>query len=444
MKKILCVALDGVGDRPSEVLGGKTPLEAAKTPHMDYLTGKGRCGFMLYVKEGFAPETDSATMNLLGYDLSRYYTGRGPVEAYGAGLNVRDGDVCFRINFATADEGTKIIDRRVCRDLSNDEAEEIASEINSRVRLVSVPAEFEVKSIGGYRGVLVLRKIDGTLSGNISNTDPAYEKKGVFSVPVSDYEMKFQECKPLEKSSSAMEAATLVNEFVVKSFDLLNGHEINGRRLREGKPPANLILVRDASHKLPVLPPLQVKHRIRVGMCTESAVERGVALLSNARVFDLGGYSRDHKKDYPRYADKALEALEFVDLLYIHIKGPDEPGHDGNCKLKKSIIEEIDDLFFGNVLDKIELSENIVAVTSDHATPCELRTHSADPVPLVVSGGGIEGDGIKELGEAYLRAGSLKTIHAVELIPLLIKVSSDPDAVGSYLKDSFTIDTASA
>jgi 2,3-bisphosphoglycerate-independent phosphoglycerate mutase len=429
--------LDGLGDRPIKELAGKTPLEAAETPHMDGIAEKGRCGFMIIGREGFAPETDSGAMNILGYDIFHHYMGRGLLEAYGAGLTIKEGDVGFRINFATVEDGINLVDRRVCRGLSDEEARKLVSEINSKITLTSVPSEFRICSMGGYRGVMMLRKRDGALSGNISNTDPAYMKEGAFSVPVSKYEMKVQECKPFDKSKEARETAMLVNEFIVKTHEFLNGHEINKTRVKSGKPPANMILLRDAQDRLPNIPSLETKYKIKAGMRVESFVEKGIAMLAKAKITELGGYSKDFERDYPRYAEKLASALQSVDYVYIHIKGPDDAGHDGNPNHKKDVIEGVDKLFFGNLMQKISLEDHIIALTSDHSTPCEMRTHSADPVPLVIAGGGITPDTVKKFSEKDLKKGSLNTLHAIELTPLLVKLASDPRVIRSYLKDSF-------
>jgi len=229
-----------------------------------------------------------------------------------------------------------------------------------------------------------------------------------------------------------------VNEFAEKTRLFLTNHEINKKRVQAGKPPANLILLRDAQDRLPALPPLDTKYKIRTGMCVESFVEKGIALISKAKMIDLGGYSKDFEQDYPTYAEKVLNGLQHVDFLYIHIKGPDDAAHDGDPQRKKEVIEKIDKLFFGNLLKKIDLDEHIIAVTSDHSTPCELRTHSSDPVPLAIAGGGITADGVKKFGEKELKKGSLKTLHAMELMPLLVKLSANPRVIESYLKDSPT------
>ena len=178
MKKIFYIVLDGLGDLPIKELGDKTPLEAADTPNLDNLAKKAKTGVVYPVKKGIAPESDVAVISLLGYDAHKYYTGRGPLESYAEGLKISSGDLALRVNFATAsDDGKTIIDRRVGRNLTTQEATALAGEINTKVRLSS--ATFEFKNTIGHRGVLVIRK-NGQLSGWITNTDPAYARRRRF------------------------------------------------------------------------------------------------------------------------------------------------------------------------------------------------------------------------------------------------------------------------
>jgi 2,3-bisphosphoglycerate-independent phosphoglycerate mutase len=181
MKKILYIVLDGLGDLPIKELNNKTPLEAAVTPNLDRLAQKGKTGIVYPVEKGIAPESDIAVISLLGYDAHKYYTGRGPLESFAEGIALHDGDVAFRVNFATAaDDGKAILDRRVGRNLTTDEAVALSKEINSKVTLSA--ATFEFKNTIGHRGILVIRGMRSKLSGWITNTDPAYDREGAFGV----------------------------------------------------------------------------------------------------------------------------------------------------------------------------------------------------------------------------------------------------------------------
>src|SRR4030042_2368625 len=244
MKKILYVVLDGRGALPLKELGDKTPLEAAITPNLDRLAQKGKTGIVYPVAKGIAPESDIAVISLLGYDAHKYYTGRGPLESFAEGLDVKDGNLALRVNFATVEsDGKTIKDRRVGRNLTTEEACGLAKEINSKVTLSS--ATFEFKNTIGHRGILVIRGMRSKLSGWITNTDSAYEREGVFGVAKEKFENLVAESLPMpgyENDSAAQESARLLNEFTEKSHQVLNQSALNKKRIPENKLPANLIL----------------------------------------------------------------------------------------------------------------------------------------------------------------------------------------------------------
>ncbi len=420
MAKLLYIVLDGLGDTPNQKLGGKTPLEAAATPHMDSLAARGRLGLMHTVGEGIAPESDIAVISILGYDAERYYTGRGPLECYAAGLEVREGDLAYRVNFATLGEGKRIRDRRVGRNLTTEEAGLLCREINERVRLDG--ARFWFKNTVGHRGVLVIRSEEGKLSGFVTNTDPAYERRGVFGVAKARFEDVLLRCEPMEghETPEARRAAELTNQFTERSREVLAASEVNKGRIARGKLPANVIVSRDAGDRLPSFPKLRETSGLRIGSFVEMPVERGIALLTGMEVVELR-LEGNVEHDYPLQAERALQELHRFDGLYIHIKGPDIPGHDGDVEGKRKSIEKIDSLFFGPLLRGLDLTRTVIAVTADHSTPCALKAHSADPVPLLIAGAGVEPDGLRSFGEGPCRKGSIGTIVGPELMPMLVE-----------------------
>lgn len=423
MRKIFYVILDGLGDLPVKELGDKTPLEAALTPNLDRLAQTGNTGIVYPVAKGIAPESDVAVISLLGYDAHKYYTGRGPLESYAEGLAVNVGDLALRVNFATAQaHSRKIIDRRVGRNLTTEEATLLSKEINSKVTLSD--AIFEFKNTIGHRGVLVIRGIRSRLSGWITNTDPAYGKEGVFGVALEKFGNEILEAVPYygyEKNAMAINAARLLNEFTEKSRKVLNEAAINKKRLSLGKMPANIIVSRDAGDRLPKFPPLSENYGVNFGSFVEMPVEKGIALLTGIKIVEVPQRSGHVDVDYAVWAKLALEKIKDYDGLYIHIKGPDEPAHDGNFAKKKESIEEIDKYFFRDLLDKCDLKNSIICVTADHSTPCKIKAHSADPVPLVISGGRITPDGSMSFSERTAKLGSLGEILGRELLSLLIK-----------------------
>jgi 2,3-bisphosphoglycerate-independent phosphoglycerate mutase len=412
--RLLYVCLDGLGDDPIPALGDRTPLEAARTPFMDALAVQGRTGTVVTVGPGIAPESDIAVFAILGYDPREEHPGRGVVEAVGADMDFREGDLAYRVNFATAD-WPRIIDRRVGRDLSSDEARALAIEVNKKVKLPG--ATFELRSTVEHRGVLVIRSEVGRLSAQVTNTDPAYRKEGSLGVALETFELEVARCEPLEDTDAAGRAAELTNAFVEGAAKILDASEVNAERRRNGRLPANLVLTRDGGDHVPKLQPIRERFGPAWGCFVEMPVERGIAMLLGMDPVDAPRLSTE--ADYARWAALASEALDGFDALYLHIKGPDVPAHDGRAEEKREVIEVIDRVFFGEVLPMIDRSRSIVAVTADHSTSCLRKAHTAEPVPLLVSGGPVQPDGATSFGERACAAGSLGQLRGVDIVPRL-------------------------
>jgi len=419
--KLIYVIIDGMGDLPIEELGNKTPLEAADTPNMDFLAKTGKTGLMYTVGKGIAPESDVAVVSILGYDPYIYEVSRGVLEALGADLPIKDGDLALRCNFATLGSNDAIIDRRVGRNLTTEEATELAKAINEQIELESHPASFQFKNTLSHRGALVIRSKEQKLSGNITNTDPAYTRIQGIGVAEPEAKMILKKCKPLDETEEAKISANLVNEFTQKSIAILDNHEVNKKRVKEGKLKANVILVRDAGTRLPKFPFLSQQYGLDFVCLADMPVEKGISKLAGMHMIDLPPPSRNLEKDCKLRVEKLLEILPYHDCFYIHIKGPDEPGHDGNFNLKTQLIATVDKHFIGNMLQQINLEDQVICVTADHSTPCKLKAHSDDPVPLLISGNRIRGDKVQKFSEKECRKGELGILlHGTELMPKLI------------------------
>ena len=419
--KLIYVVIDGMGDLPIEELGKKTPLEAADTPNMDFLARKGKTGLMYTVGKGLAPESDVAVVSILGYNPFQYEVSRGVLEALGANLPMKNGDLALRCNFATLGVGNKIIDRRVGRNLTTEEAAELANVINEQIELDFDQTSFQFKNTTGHRGALVIRSSGKQFSANITNTDPAYTRIKGIGVAEPEPEMILKKCEPLETTEEAKFSANLVNEFTEKSIEVLDKHEINKKRVKEGMLKANVILLRDAGDQMPKFPPLNQQYGYNFVCLADMPVERGIAKLAGMNVVDLPPPSESLEKDCKLRVEKLLETLPLFDCFYIHIKGPDEPGHDGNFTRKTQLIATVDTHFVGNMLQKIRLDDHVICVTADHSTPCKLKAHSDDPVPLLIAGNTIEGDKVQKFSENHCKKGELGTLlHGTELMPKLI------------------------
>lgn len=422
-RKLLYVVVDGMADRPLDELGGLTPLEYADTPSMDRLAKLGLTGLMYTVERGIAPESDVAVLSILGYDPHLYHTGRGVLEAVGAGLEFKDGYLALRCNFATVGGDWELIDRRVGRSLSTEEAAELGKAINEEVKLESHPADFEFKTTIGHRAVLVIKGRGIKLSSKITNTDPAYVKVEGMGVAASKPERRVKRCEPLVDEPEAKASADLVNEFTEKSRRVLEKHPINVRREAEGKLKANVVLARDAGDRLPGLFSLEERYGVKFSCLADMPVEKGIAKLAGMEVVELPPSTGRFKEDYELRVEEALKALEGHDAVYVHLKGPDEPGHDGDARRKAAAIEAVDKLFLTPLLERVSLEEALICVTSDHATPCSLRGHSDDPVPILIAGGDVKPDSVEKFSERECAKGGLGVLErGVELMPKLISM----------------------
>jgi 2,3-bisphosphoglycerate-independent phosphoglycerate mutase len=426
MKKIVYVILDGLGDDPIDALGGRTPLEAARTPHLDRLAAAGRNGYVTTVGEGIAPESDIAVFAVLGYDPREHHSGRGPLESVGAGLEVADGDLAYRVNFATVEkdaDGWTILDRRVGRDLSSEEAHALAEEVQEKVRIGG--ADFEFRATVGHRGVLVLRAADVALSAEVENSDPAYGREGSLGVAKETFDNRVVTVVPIpghEKDEAARLAARLTNEWLAAAYDVLASSQINRAREEKGKLPGNFILTRDGGDHVAKLEPFKKKFGPEMGCFVEMPVELGIARLMEMGVVEAPT-GVPAAEQYEAWARLALEAIEGYDGLYIHIKGPDIPAHDGDYEGKIASIEDIDGIFFAGLLDSLDMSRSIVAVTADHSTSCTRKAHTDGPVPLLVSGGNVNSDGVDSFGETASRSGAIGHLSGPEIMPNLVDLA---------------------
>lgn len=214
----------------------------------------------------------------------------------------------------------------------------------------------------------------------------------------------------MENTEGARMSADLVNEFITKTHELWENHPINRKRASEGKLKANLVLTRDASDKLPNFFNINQRYNVDFAALADMQAESGIARLAGMDSALLPPPSGNLKSDCELRVKRLVDLLPEHDCLYIHLKGPDEPGHDGNCRRKTDIISGIDQYFFGNLLRQISLRENMICVTSDHATPCAMKVHSDTPVALLVSGGNLKDDGVGKFSEKECRKGSLGVI----------------------------------
>lgn len=422
------IILDGLGDRPHPETGGMSPVEAAPTPNLDRLADTGRMGSVTVVRPGVAPESDAGVLALLGYDPERDSPGRGVLEALGVGMTLEPGDVAFRLNFATFDGDGRIADPRVGRSMATGEAQALARALTDADLLGSEGIRAEVRATVGHRGVLRLHPTGGgALSAQVSNSDPFYEKVGGMGKARSVADPRPLAVAPLDGDAGSERTARATNTFLDGAVRILPGQLVNARRALSGRPLANGLLVRNAG----ALPrtggpiPFDQKYGFAGAAVTEMPVERGIARLLGLSDRFVGPMGADRDAALKERAHATLTALADHRFAYVHLKGPDEPGHDGRAAAKRELIEQLDRSFFGPFAAAADWSDLRIVVTADHATPCILKGHSDDPVPLVLAGAGVAAGpatrGAVKFSELTAAAGSLGPLRGADVMPLLVR-----------------------
>lgn len=405
MKGIL-VIIDGMADLPHKLLKEKTPLEAAHTPNLDFLATRGEMGYMYPVKPGFIPESDEAIVSIFGNELIS--SSRGWLEAKGADIKMTRGDLAFRVNFATTDELGDIIDRRAGRTLTTGEAQELSHAIMNRVKINS---KFIFLPTVQHRAALVFK---GGFSENITGNDLTYV------MGKSKETKNIGNCKPLDETENTQYTVSVVNEFLAKAHEILKKHPVNIRRKERGLLPANYLLIRGAGIEPPKLK--QYKKWISPSYMP---LEIGFSKTSGMKVVKFDYPKLKHLDAYGNLWDGLKKACKFniksikkfrksFDYAYIHIKETDLPGHDNKPLEKKEMLEYIDKTLF-KFLRKIAPSNKMkIVVTADHSTPCKLKAHSADPVPVLFYNDSILKE--KSFNEKEARKGTLGRLQGKELL----------------------------
>ena len=400
-RKVLLAIADGLGDRPCEVLGNKTPLEYAETETLNMLAKNGATGIMDLYKAGVPVGTDLGHMILFGYEIEDY-PGRGPIEAFGKGMELIEGDVAFRCNFATVDDDMHIVDRRAGR--IREGTKELADTLNGMV-IDGITVLF--KEATEHRAVMVLR--GENLSSAISDTDP---KKEGFRIKTSTAK---------DDSKEAAFTANLLNKVIIKAHELLKNHPLNIKRIEEGRFPANCIVTRGAG-KMPKIEKITEKLKFKACCVAAEDTVLGAARLAGFETVTDSSFTGNIDTDIEKKAKSAVEALKNNDLVVLHYKATDLMGHDNNPQGKVEAIEKYDTML-KIVLDLIKeekLDDVIIALAADHSTPCERKEHSGDPVPVVINGKSIRKDYVEKYDEISCSQGGLNRIKGSDFISILL------------------------
>lgn len=410
---MIYVLLDGVGDLPHPNLDGKTPLQAANTPTLDKIASNGAIGEVISVGKGIAPESDIAVFNMLGYKFNHTdYVGRGVIEAIGIGVDFKDGDLALRGNYSTLNEEKVITDRRAGRHIEKEDADGIAKEIKEKIKFSNPNTSVVISPTIGHRVTVRIRVNSQKLSAKITNTDPAYSNIGSIGVAntVGDF-LKIEKCLPLEETENSKFTADLVNEFSEQSINIMKESEINKKRQEQNKKQLSCILLRDAGNKYPDVIPINEKYNMNFSCIVDMPVEFGISKVLKMKAFEAGGLT-----DYEEKAKVAAKSMETQNAIYVHLKGPDEFGHDGDAIGKMKNIEEIDQRFFKTLVKNTDSSKVAIIISADHSTPCINKGHSDDPVPVLISGDFIKNDGTTRMTEEQAKKGSIGLLQGAEVV----------------------------
>ncbi|BEG99575.1 cofactor-independent phosphoglycerate mutase [Bacteroides sedimenti] len=397
MKHIILLG-DGMADWPVPSLENKTLLQYAKTPYMDLLAKMGKTGQLITVAPGFHPGSEVANMSVLGYNLPKVYEGRGPLEAASIGVELKPGEMAMRCNLVCV-EGD-ILKNHSAGHITTEDADVLIRFLQEKLGDERVSFHTGVS----YRHLLVIK------GGN----------KHLDCTPPHDVPLKpFRPLLVKAAQPEAQETTDLINELILKSQELLRNHPLNLKRMAEGKDPANSIWPWSGGYRPQMEPLTETFPSIKRGAVI-SAVDliHGIGYYAGLRRIDVEGATGLYDTNYENKVAAALEALRTDDFVYLHIEASDEAGHEGDVELKLKTIENFDARAVGPIYEAVKNWDEPVAIAilPDHPTPCELRTHTAEPVPFLIWYPGIEPDSVQTYDEFSVKEGAYGLLKENEFI----------------------------
>lgn len=410
MKYIVLVG-DGMSDYPLDDLNGRTPLEAAKIPNINYIADHGIVGRALTVPRGMSPASDIANLSIIGYDPKKYYTGRGPLEAANIGVDLDRDDVAFRCNLITAAEDT-LADYSAGH-ITTNEASVLIKDLDQKMGCKWARFYPGVS----YRHLLVIRT-------------KYLRQEGKKRMTLTPTEFMETDCLPphniagqrISKNLPRGKAREVLVKLMEQSKPLLEAHDLNKVRIDLKENPANMVWLWGQGTK-PEMPSFKEKFGLKGAVISAVDLVKGIGKTIGLDVIDVPGATGYYDTDYKAKANYALKALENRDFVFVHVEAPDEAGHNGDIRAKITAIENFDKLVVGTILSEFkDKRKNFrILVMPDHATPISMRTHTNDAVPLAIFGTGVERDEIKVFTENAARASDLSFKNGFEIMEYFVK-----------------------
>lgn len=409
-QKAVLLICDGMADRPVPQLGARTPLEAADNVNMNTLALQSECGLMDPIAVGIRAGSDTSHLAILGYDPYTAYTGRGPFEAAGIGMDVRKGDIAFRCNFSTVDPNMVITDRRAGR--IEHGTDQLAAAVNG-MKIEDVTCFF--KESVAHRGALVLR--GPGLGAAVTDADPHEEGAKVHDAHAID---------PGDQASA--KAARIVNEFVRKSYEALKDHPVNKAREAEGKPAANIILPRGAG-VAPHIESFEEKYGMKGAAVVETGLIAGIAVYLGMDVIEVPGATGGLDSDVMAMGNAILKAFDDHDFVLCNIKGCDIAGHDGDADAKVKFIQRVDEVV-GMLMRKVG-EQTYIILTADHSTPISIKDHSGDAVPIAFWGPDVRVDSVQAYDERSVVGGGIVRVRGTDVMNILTQLMNTQEKFGA-------------
>jgi len=398
-----------MADRPHADLGGKTCLQAAKTPNMDLLASRGRVGMVRTVPDGFPPGSDVANLTVMGYDPRKYYSGRSPLEAASIGVELGPEDVAFRCNLVTLrlTGGKPAVSGKGRRAIMEDFSAGHITTQEARILIEELDSKLGSDHLRFYPGVSYRHLMVWKGGKDKLECTPPHD---IQDKDILDY---------LPRG----EGDDVINALMEASTELLLAHPVNKARQESGKRMANSIWLWGQG-KRPSMPTFREKFGIEGSMISAVDLTKGIGIYAGFEVITVPGATGWLDTNYVGKAEHALFSLKTKDIVYVHVEAPDEAGHTGDLKNKLKAIEDFDEFVVGNIMHGMkQFDEYRIMVLPDHPTPVELRTHTSDPVPFLIYDNRAErqGEPISYDEQIAIRKDALFVQEGHTLMELLLK-----------------------
>lgn len=389
MKYIVLVG-DGMADYPLPELGNLTPLQAADTPNMDFIAKHGKCGVAKTIPDNMPAGSDVANLSIMGYDPARYYSGRGPLEAASIGIKLKKDDIAFRCNLITEKDG--LIADYSAGHISTEEARSLIMAVDDELG-----NDCKFHAGVSYRHLLVMKHGEG------SECTPPHDVVG----------------QAVDQFLPRGKDLDILIDLIRASKPILEEHEVNIKRKKDGKNPGNLIWPWGQG-KAPVMPLFRELFGVSGSIISAVDLLKGIGKYAGLDIINVPGATGYLDTNFSGKAAYALKSLEERDFVLVHVEAPDEAGHMGNIEAKIKAISDFDEKVVGGMLNELAGDYRIM-VLPDHPTPISVRTHTREPVPFAIYSSSESADYVDRFDEFAAKEGVFGLVEGHRLMSLLIR-----------------------